>query len=45
VVGPEVVLSLGIVDEFQKAGLKIFGPNKKAATLESSKVFFQRING
>ncbi len=39
VVGPEVALSLGIVDEFQKAGLKIFGPNKKAAVLEASKVF------
>lgn len=39
VVGPEVALSLGIVDEFEQAGLKIFGPNKKAAVLEASKVF------
>ncbi|MFA5063534.1 MAG: phosphoribosylamine--glycine ligase [Candidatus Omnitrophota bacterium] len=43
VVGPEVVLSLGIVDEFQQAGLKIFGPNKKAATLEASKVFSKEL--
>ncbi len=43
VVGPEVVLSLGIVDEFQKAGLKIFGPNKSAANLEASKVFSKQL--
>ena len=39
VVGPEIPLSLGIADEFTAAGLKIFGPNKKAALLESSKKF------
>jgi len=39
VVGPELPLSLGIVDEFNLYGLKIFGPHKKAAELESSKVF------
>jgi phosphoribosylamine--glycine ligase len=39
VVGPEVPLSLGIVDEFEKEGMKIFGPSKYAAQLESSKVF------
>jgi len=39
VVGPELPLCLGIVDEFEKRGLKIFGPNKKAAELEGSKVF------
>jgi phosphoribosylamine---glycine ligase len=39
VVGPEVPLSLGIVDEFNKQGLKIFGPAKLAAMLESSKAF------
>jgi len=39
VVGPEVPLSLGIVDAFQSQGLKIFGPSKKAAELESSKIF------
>lgn len=39
VVGPELPLTLGIVDEFEKLGLKIFGPNKNAAELEGSKVF------
>jgi len=39
VVGPEVPLSLGITDEFEKEGIKIFGPSKYAAQLESSKVF------
>lgn len=39
VVGPELPLTLGIVDEFEKRGLKIFGPDKLAAELEGSKVF------
>lgn len=39
VVGPEASLALGIVDAFQKAGLKIFGPSKAAAKIESSKDF------
>lgn len=39
VVGPEVPLSLGITDLFEKNGLKIFGPNKKCAQLEASKAF------
>ncbi len=39
IVGPEDPLARGIVDLFQKKGLKIFGPNKKAAQLEGSKVF------
>lgn len=39
VVGPEVPLSLGIVDLFEAKGLRIFGPNKEAAQLESSKAF------
>ena len=39
VVGPELPLDLGIVDEFRKRNLQIFGPNKAAAQLESSKVF------
>jgi len=39
VVGPEVPLSMGIVDAFQNQGLKIFGPSKKAAEIESSKIF------
>ncbi len=39
VVGPELSLSMGIVDEFTKRGLKIFGPTKSATEIESSKVF------
>jgi len=39
VVGPEVPLILGITDEFEKSGLRIFGPSKKAAEIEGSKVF------
>ena len=39
VVGPELPLTLGIVDEFQKRGLMIFGPTRLAAELEGSKVF------
>ncbi|MCS6957508.1 MAG: phosphoribosylamine--glycine ligase [Aquificaceae bacterium] len=39
VVGPEAPLVAGIVDEFEKRGLKIFGPDKKASLLEGSKVF------
>src|SRR5438045_2557138 len=39
VVGPELPLTLGIVDEFQKRGLPIFGPTRLASELEGSKVF------
>jgi phosphoribosylamine--glycine ligase / phosphoribosylformylglycinamidine cyclo-ligase len=39
IVGPEEPLSLGVVNAFQKAGLKIFGPTRNAARLETSKVF------
>jgi phosphoribosylamine--glycine ligase len=39
VVGPEVPLSLGIVDAFAAAGLRIFGPTRAAAQLEASKAF------
>ncbi|HDD35465.1 MAG TPA: phosphoribosylamine--glycine ligase [Candidatus Desulfofervidus auxilii] len=39
VVGPEEPLVMGIVDEFEKRGLRIFGPKKEAATIEGSKVF------
>ena len=39
IVGPEAPLSQGIVDTFRAAGLKIFGPTKAAAQLESSKDF------
>jgi len=39
VIGPEVPLAMGIVDELEKAGVKAFGPNKKCAQLEASKAF------
>jgi phosphoribosylamine--glycine ligase len=42
VVGPETPLAEGIVDAFRAAGLKIFGPTKAAAQLESSKDFAKR---
>jgi phosphoribosylamine--glycine ligase len=41
VVGPDNPLALGIVDLFQKEGMRIWGPNQKAAQFESSKVFSQ----
>src|ERR1051325_554825 len=41
VVGPDNPLALGIVDMFEAKGLRIWGPNKKAAQFESSKVFSQ----
>jgi len=42
VVGPDNPLALGIVDLFQNHGLRIWGPNQKAARFESSKVFAQQ---
>ncbi len=39
VVGPEVPLALGVVDEFRRRGFRIFGPTAAAARLESSKIF------
>ena len=39
VVGPEVSLSVGVVDEFKRRGLRIFGPTQRAAQLETSKSF------
>lgn len=39
VVGPEVPLTMGIADEFERRNLRIFGPSKKAAEIEGSKVF------
>lgn len=39
VVGPEAPLAAGIVDQFEAAGLRIFGPSQRAAQLESSKDF------
>lgn len=41
VVGPDNPLALGIVDLFQESGLRIWGPNQRAAQFESSKVFSQ----
>ena len=43
VVGPELPLTLGIVDDFETRGLRIFGSNQKAAMLEGSKVFAKRL--
>lgn len=39
VIGPEVPLAMGIVDEMEKAGITAFGPNKKCSQLEASKAF------
>ncbi|HQZ18478.1 MAG TPA: phosphoribosylamine--glycine ligase [Vicinamibacteria bacterium] len=39
IVGPELPLVLGIVDEFKKRGLRVFGPTRSAAKIEGSKVF------
>ncbi|MCS6998397.1 MAG: phosphoribosylamine--glycine ligase [Aquificaceae bacterium] len=39
VVGPEAPLVAGLVDEFEKRGLRVFGPNQRASLLEGSKVF------
>ena len=39
VVGPEVPLTLGITDEFERAGLRVFGPSKRASEIEGSKIF------
>jgi phosphoribosylamine--glycine ligase len=39
VVGPELPLTLGVVDRFQQAGLRIFGPTKAASLIEGSKVY------
>lgn len=43
VVGPEAPLVAGLVDVFQKAGLRVFGPSAKASALEGSKVFTKRL--
>jgi len=39
IVGPEGPLSLGIVDEFRRSGLRVFGPAKRAAEIEANKAF------
>ncbi|HVN87663.1 MAG TPA: phosphoribosylamine--glycine ligase [Candidatus Binatia bacterium] len=41
--GPELPLTLGIVDEFERHGLKIFGPSRAAAQLEGSKAFTKEL--
>jgi len=43
VVGPEAPLTAGIVDVFQERGLRIFGPSKKAAAIEGSKIFAKKL--
>ena len=43
VVGPEAPLVAGLIDTFQRAGFKVFGPTAKAAALEGSKVFTKRL--
>jgi phosphoribosylamine--glycine ligase len=43
VVGPEAVLAAGLVDAFQDAGLRVFGPSRAAAELETSKVFCKNL--
>lgn len=43
IIGPEVPLALGVVDEFRKSRLKIFGPTRNAARLEASKIFSKEV--
>ena len=43
VVGPEAPLTAGLVDAFEEAGLRAFGPNKAAARMEGSKVFCKSV--
>src|SRR5512146_261542 len=43
IVGPEAPLALGVVDEFHRRGLRIFGPTQAAARLESSKSFAKEL--
>jgi phosphoribosylamine--glycine ligase len=43
VVGPELPLTLGIVDSFQEEGLRVFGPTRAAAMLEASKAFTKEL--
>lgn len=43
VVGPELSLSLGLVDDFAAQGLRVFGPNRQAAQLEVSKAFSKEL--
>lgn len=43
VVGPELPLTLGIVDELERHGLRVFGPNRDGAQLEGSKAFTKEL--
>ncbi|MFQ5666079.1 MAG: phosphoribosylamine--glycine ligase [Candidatus Binatia bacterium] len=43
IVGPELPLTLGIADDFQRQGLRIFGPRRQAAQIEGSKVFAKEL--
>lgn len=43
IIGPESVLALGVTNEFEKRGLKIFAPTKEAAKIESSKEFAKEL--
>jgi phosphoribosylamine--glycine ligase len=43
IIGPDAPLVEGIVDEFEKSGIMVFGPNKAAAILEGSKVFSKEL--
>ena len=43
VIGPDDPLAAGIVDLFESEGLRVFGPNKKAARLEASKIFAKEL--
>jgi phosphoribosylamine--glycine ligase len=45
IIGPELPLAMGIVDEFENAGLKIFGPNKNASRIEADKSFAREFMG
>ena len=45
VIGPEVPLAMGIVDELEKRGVKTFGPNRKCSQLEASKSFTKAFLG
>ena len=43
VIGPDDALAAGIVDLFEAEGLRVFGPNQKAAQLEASKIFAKEL--
>ncbi|MCL2473411.1 MAG: phosphoribosylamine--glycine ligase [Alphaproteobacteria bacterium] len=43
IIGPELPLSLGLADSLSEAGIKVFGPSKAAAELESSKIFMKSV--